>query len=62
MEKELASHILLTGLTPLIPIPLLDEYVERRLLKTLYRRMAQAHAIDLNDAVLQILVEDHSSR
>ncbi|HNH49350.1 MAG TPA: hypothetical protein PKY30_20045 [Myxococcota bacterium] len=61
MEKDYAAEVMLAGLTPLIPVPLLDDYAERQVLRGIYRRLAQAHAVALTDEALEMLVEDRSS-
>ncbi len=61
MENDYANEVMLAGLTPLIPLPLLDDYAERQVLRGIYRRMAQAHAVALTDEALELLVEDRSS-
>lgn len=59
--KQTARYVLLIGLTPLIPLPFLDEYIERQILKRLYRELAAQHAQELTEAQLVHLTEDHSS-
>lgn len=61
MEKDYTTEVMLAGLTPLIPVPLLDDYAERHVLRGIYRRLAQAHAVALTDEALELLVEDRSS-
>jgi hypothetical protein len=59
--KRTAYYVFMIGLTPLIPLPFLDEYIERQILKRLYRDLAAQYAQELTDAQLDHLTEDHSS-
>ena len=61
MSPETAHRALLCGLTMLIPLPWLDEYVERRVTRHLLHGLAEARATPLSPEVLHVLTEDRSS-
>lgn len=61
LAQRLAPLVLLTGMCPLIPIPLLDDYVERELLRSAIRRMALTEGRAVPEEAINTLVEDRSS-
>ena len=61
LAGRLAPLVLLTGMCPLIPIPLLDDYVERELLRAAIRRIAVTEGRAIPEETIITLVEDRSS-
>ncbi len=58
IHAVVAQTAFLVGLTPLIPLPFVDEFVRIRLLKRSFRRVGAALGVDLSPAVLRALSED----
>lgn len=56
-----APAALMCGLVLLIPLPWVDEYLERRVTRGLLRDVARARGVELDDAALDALVEDRTS-
>jgi hypothetical protein len=54
----LISHSVLVGLTPLIPVPLLDDYVRGHLLRRLVRAIAASRGVALTDEDVRTLGDD----
>jgi hypothetical protein len=61
MNDNTAQSAIVCGLTPLIPVPILDSYAERQLLKSAYARLAQDNGISLDEETLKILTDDKSN-
>jgi len=53
----LISHVVLIGLTPLIPIPILDDVVKAFLERRLTRELAAQHGIILSDDDVKVIAE-----
>jgi hypothetical protein len=54
-QRTLLSYALLTGLTPLIPVPFADDLAKGHLRRRLVHRLARAHGRDLSEDTLQAL-------
>ncbi|MBW3636865.1 MAG: hypothetical protein KY445_10470 [Armatimonadetes bacterium] len=54
-QQVLVTHATLAGLTPLIPIPLLDDLFYRHFLRSLVKRLAATHARELSPQEIEIL-------
>lgn len=61
MNPSLAGTAWACGLAMLIPLPWVDEYVERRLTRSMYRALAEAHGVALPEAALDTLTEDRGN-
>jgi hypothetical protein len=57
----LVSYAVLVGLTPLIPLPVLDEYVHTVLERRLVAAVARAHGVAWSDEEVRALVDDETS-
>lgn len=57
-ESVLLTHAALVGLTPLIPIPLLDDAVKAAIERRLVRQIAAAHGVPLGDDAVSELAND----
>jgi hypothetical protein len=55
VDRLLVAHALLAGLTPLIPVPLLDDAVRAAVHRRLVRRLAAHHGIRLGEAEVSVL-------
>jgi len=53
-------YALLTGLTPLIPVPFADDFAKSHLRRRLIRLLAQAHGRDLSAQIIQALAREQS--
>jgi hypothetical protein len=60
MTARIAHLALFAGLSPLVPLPLLDGWVERRLTRAMLRRVLADAGRPVDDATLGILTEDRS--
>lgn len=60
-EEKIAAQVLLVGLCPLIPIPILDDYVERQILASAIRRLSLTSGRPIPEEVIATLTEDRSS-
>lgn len=54
----LASYALLTGLTPLIPIPFVDDYVQERLMRQLVTQIVTARGVTVPPADIAALAAE----
>ncbi len=54
-QHLLVTHATLAGLTPLIPIPLLDDIFYRHFLRSMVKRLAATHAQEPSNAEIEIL-------
>ncbi len=59
-QRTLLVYALLTGLTPLIPVPLADDLAKSHLRRRLVRLLAQAHGRDLSESLIQALAREPS--
>jgi hypothetical protein len=57
-HKLILTHAVLTGLTPLIPIPLLDDLVKAYFLRRLVRRLGASHGFTLDPEDVKILADE----
>lgn len=61
MTRFTAQLALLCGVCMLIPLPWLDEYVERRVTRRIYAAIAAQRGLELDEGTLDVLTEDRSS-
>jgi len=59
-QRTLLVYTLLTGLTPLIPVPFADDLAKSHLRRRLIRLLAQAHGRDLSAEIIQALAREQS--
>ncbi|MDT5156286.1 MAG: hypothetical protein QOH51_643 [Acidobacteriota bacterium] len=57
-QRSLVTHAVLTGLTPLIPVPILDDLAKNYFRKRLVRSLAAANGRALKDDELDVLVAE----
>lgn len=60
-QKLIITHAVLTGLTPLIPVPIVDDLVKSYFQRRLVRQLSRAHSINLTEQEIKILADDPSS-
>lgn len=60
-QHLLVTHAVLAGLTPLIPMPLLDDLFYGHFLRSMVKRLAAAHARELGSEEVEILAA-HTGR
>ncbi len=60
-EALLIGHAVLVGLTPLIPVPIVDDMVKDALERRLVREVGRAHSVELDDAAVKALVGEQGS-
>jgi hypothetical protein len=60
-QKLLVTHAVLTGLTPLIPVPILDDLVKSYFQRRLARELTRAYAINPTDQEIKTLADDPGS-
>jgi hypothetical protein len=60
-QRQIILHAVLAGLTPLIPVPLLDDVVKGYFQRRLVRKLAAAHRRHLSDAEVEALADDKAS-
>lgn len=53
-------HIVLIGLSPLIPVPVLDDWVKAFFQRQLVSDLARVHGLNLTPSEVEILADDHS--
>lgn len=58
MNSRLITYTVLVGLTPLIPIPILDDLVKSFFYRSLIRSLASAHQISLSEPEVTALAEE----
>lgn len=61
MTPEISRLVVLAGLTPLIPLPFLDTYMERKLLRSAFEKIGVEQGRPLDSTSLDALTADHSS-
>jgi hypothetical protein len=54
-QDILVTHAVLTGLTPLIPIPFVDDLVYTYFLRSMVQRLAAAHSVELSPEAVRAL-------
>lgn len=54
-QREILIHAVLAGLTPLIPLPFLDDWARHGIQIRMTRRIATVHKLSLDDAALRTL-------
>lgn len=54
-QRDILVHAVLTGLTPLIPIPFMDGWALARVQARMARRIGEAHGVDLSEAEARVL-------
>ena len=59
-QSTIITHAVLIGLTPLIPIPFLDDLVKSFFYKRLVRALAARYSLVLNNTEINLLSEDRS--
>ncbi len=59
-QRTLLVYALLTGLTPLIPVPFADDLAKSHLRRRLIRLLAQAHSRNLSESIVQALAREQS--
>lgn len=57
-QLTIITHAVFIGLTPLIPIPIVDDLVKAFFYKGLVRALASAHGLSLSTAEIDMLAED----
>ncbi len=60
-QRQIILHSILAGLTPLIPMPFLDDLVKTYFKRRMVRRLAAAHSQLLGDADVETLSDDKDS-
>lgn len=58
MNNRLITYTVLVGLTPLIPLPIVDDLVKSFFYRSLIRSLASAHQISLGEPEVNALVEE----
>lgn len=60
-DDPISHHVLGVALTPLIPLPFVDGWLQRRFLKATYKRIAESMGKELSDETLKVLTESRSN-
>ena len=60
-QKLIITHALLTGLTPLIPVPIVDDLVKSYFQRRLVRQLARVYAINPTEQDVRTLADDPST-
>ena len=60
-QRQIILHSVLAGLTPLIPVPFVDDLVKAYFKRRLVRKLALSHSQFINDQDLQTLADDADS-
>lgn len=60
-QKLIITHALLTGLTPLIPVPIVDDLVKSYFQRRLVRQLTRVYAINPTEEDIRTLADDPSS-
>src|SRR5215208_1942675 len=60
-QRQIILHAVLAGLTPLIPVPLVDDLVKSYFQRRMVRKLAAAHRRRLSDADIETLADDQDS-
>lgn len=61
-QRSVITHAVLAGLTPLIPIPLLDDLVKSYFQRRMVRSLAQAHGVQLDAETIAALTKEHGGK
>ncbi len=61
MSPKVAHYAVMAGLCALVPVPILDGWLERRALRSMYAAIAESTGRPLDDATLDLLAEDRDS-
>ncbi len=61
MNPQIAHYAVLAGLCALVPIPLLDAWLERRATRAMLRALGAEAGCPLDEPTLDLLTEDRSS-
>ncbi len=61
MNARVVPLAVLCGLCVLIPLPLLDGWVERRITRNIYAGVAKDHGMEIEPGALHVLTQDRSS-
>lgn len=61
MNKKLAPLVVICGLSPLVPLPFLDGWANRRVTRSLLAGLAKDRGVELDPATLHTLTRDDSS-
>ena len=59
-EAGILAHATLVGLTPLIPVPLLDSAVQSKLMHRMVRTLAETYGLALSAEQIGVLVDEPS--
>src|SRR5688572_1982144 len=57
-QRQIILHAVLAGLTPLIPIPILDDVVKTYFKRRMVRKLAASHSQSFADAEVAALADD----
>jgi hypothetical protein len=57
-QNRILRYAVLTGLSPLVPIPFLDDVVKSYFQRRMVRRVAQEHGVTLDEAAVRALADD----
>jgi hypothetical protein len=60
-QKLILTHAVLTGLTPLIPVPIVDDLVKSYFQRRLVRELARVYSINPSEGEIRTLADDPSS-
>jgi hypothetical protein len=60
-QRQIILHSVLAGLTPLIPVPFVDDLLKAYFKRRMVRKLALSHSQFLNDQDLQTLADDADS-
>jgi len=60
-QKLIITHAVLTGLTPLIPVPIVDDLVKSYFQRRLVRELTRVYTINLTEQDTRILADDPGS-
>lgn len=60
-QRLIITHAVLTGLTPLIPVPIVDDLVKSYFQRRLVRELTRVYAINLAEQEMKTLADDPSS-
>lgn len=61
IKKLVAAHSVLVGITPIIPIPLLDDLVKTYFQRRMVRKIAAEYGVSLDNKAVPILADDASN-
>ena len=60
-QQLIVSHSVLAGLTPLIPIPIVDDLARVYFVRRLVRKLAAAHGYEVSHEQIKILADERNS-